>query len=99
MARDELKVLVSDEHGRPLSIRGLESWLKQVAPSRARGTVGVAIVTDTRMRALNRAYRHQDYATDVLSFPAFARAENARASAWQAPDARVGRYLGDIVIA
>ena len=48
---------------------GLASWLASVAPSRARGTVTVAIVSDARVRALNRQYRRKDKATDVLSFP------------------------------
>jgi probable rRNA maturation factor len=30
----------------------------------------VALVSDARIRALNRRYRRRDYATDVLSFPA-----------------------------
>jgi probable rRNA maturation factor len=32
--------------------------------------VTVALVSDARVRALNREYRRQDAATDVLSFPA-----------------------------
>ena len=48
---------------------GLASWLGSIAPSRARGTVTVAIVSDARVRALNRQYRRKDKATDVLSFP------------------------------
>jgi probable rRNA maturation factor len=32
--------------------------------------VTVALVSDRRIRALNRRYRDQDRATDVLSFPA-----------------------------
>ena len=48
---------------------GLASWLASIAPSRARGTVTVAIVSDARVRALNRQYRRKDKATDVLSFP------------------------------
>jgi probable rRNA maturation factor len=67
---DRLRVVVSDDRGRPIPVRGLASWLRRVAPARARGTVGVAIVSDTRVRALNRTYRRKDYATDVLSFPA-----------------------------
>src|SRR6266705_6506133 len=65
--------------GRPLMVdvvkpRGmrapeLASWLASIAPSRARGTVTVAIVSDARVRALNRQYRRKDKATDVLSFP------------------------------
>ena len=49
---------------------GLGAWLRRAAPKRARGEVTVAIVSDARMRALNRLYRRTDYATDVLSFPA-----------------------------
>jgi probable rRNA maturation factor len=48
---------------------GLASWLASIAPSRARGTVTVAIVSDARVRALNRQYRRKDRVTDVLSFP------------------------------
>ena len=48
---------------------GLASWLASIAPSRARGTVTVAIVSDARVRALNRQYRSKHKVTDVLSFP------------------------------
>ena len=48
---------------------GLARWLQAVAPARARGSVTVAVVTDARVRKLNRAYRKKDANTDVLSFP------------------------------
>ena len=64
-----LRVLVADELGRRAAAPGLAAWLRRVAPARARGFVCVALVSDRRVRALNRAYRHKDYATDVLSFP------------------------------
>jgi probable rRNA maturation factor len=48
----------------------LAGWLRRVAPVRARGKMTVAIVPDSRVRALNRRYRKKDQATDVLSFPA-----------------------------
>jgi probable rRNA maturation factor len=48
----------------------------------------VAIVSDRRVRELNRRYRGKDYATDVLSFPS-----------GSSPQPRVpSPYLGDIVI-
>ena len=47
---------------------GLATWLRTVAPARARGAVTVAIVPDGRVRRLNRQYRRTDTATDVLSF-------------------------------
>ena len=49
---------------------GLARWLQGVAPTRARGTVTIAIAPDSRVRALNRRYRGKDVPTDVLSFPA-----------------------------
>lgn len=53
----------------PSRMRGLATWLASVAPARARGAMTVAVVTDARLRALNREYRKKDKTTDVLSFP------------------------------
>jgi probable rRNA maturation factor len=79
-SRTGLTVHVVEKPGRssPLARRsgpaakaaGLAAWLRRAAPRRARGEVTVALVSDARMRALNRMYRGKDYATDVLSFPA-----------------------------
>jgi probable rRNA maturation factor len=88
-ARKELAVAIVDERGRPVAAPGLGAWLRRVAPARARGVVSVALVSDQRVRALNRTYRHKDYATDVLSFP------NAASPQHLGPSP----YLGDIVIA
>jgi probable rRNA maturation factor len=63
-----LRVSVSDERGRPLRAPGLAAWLRRTAPRRARGAVSIALVSDRRIRWLNRTYRRKDYATDVLSF-------------------------------
>jgi len=96
--RRPLRVAVGDERGRPLSAGGLAAWLRSIAPVRARGTVSVAIVSDARVRELNRKYRRKDRATDVLSFPAGNRATNRRAN----PESRIpnpDRFLGEIVIA
>jgi len=94
--RKRLQVSASDEAGRPL--RGsLARWLSEVAPTTARGSVAVAVVTDARVRALNRQYRHKDYATDVLSFPS---ANDVADPAEARPvTGAAGPYLGDIVIA
>ncbi len=64
-----LRVLVADERGRSVPAHGLASWLRRVAPAKARGTVSIALVSDDRIRALNRRYRGKDGPTDVLSFP------------------------------
>ncbi|HEX8027221.1 MAG TPA: rRNA maturation RNase YbeY [Vicinamibacterales bacterium] len=49
--------------------KGLGPWLARVAPARAKGDLSIAIVSDRRMRALNRQFRGKDAVTDVLSFP------------------------------
>ena len=49
---------------------GLARWLEAVVPARARGTVTVAVVSNARVRELNRRHRRKDTPTDVLSFPA-----------------------------
>jgi probable rRNA maturation factor len=93
-ARKALAVSIVDERGRPLPAPGLAAWLRRVAPSRARGVVSVALVSDRRVRVLNRTYRRKDYATDVLSFPA---GRDSPAAGPQPP--APSPFLGDIVIA
>jgi probable rRNA maturation factor len=68
--RARLRAVVVDAHGRSVKAPGVARWLVRVAPAAARGTVSIALVSDARVRALNRRYRGKDYATDVLSFPA-----------------------------
>jgi probable rRNA maturation factor len=107
-----LRVLVGDERGRPGAAPGLAHWVAHVAPSRVRGSVAVAMVSDARIRQLNRRYRGVDCATDVLSFPAdpeppvfrtasrhwpLASSFGPPASSLQPPASMV--FLGDIVIA
>ena len=78
-------VLAPDGSRRPAA--GLAAWLADVAPRRARGNVTVALVSDRRMRTLNRAFRGVDGVTDVLSVPT-------------APTpGRPADSLGDVVIA
>jgi phosphate starvation-inducible PhoH-like protein len=93
-------VLAPDGARRP---PGLGSWLAGVAPRAARGEVAVALVSDRRMRTLNRSFRGVDAVTDVLSFPAVAGGSldgpAARASARRAAPAAGPTFLGDIVIA
>lgn len=81
---------VTDGRGRPVRDGGLGRWLASVAPRAARGELAIALVSDARMRTLNRSYRRRDRATDVLSF--------APAPALRVQHSAV-RLLGDIVIA
>src|SRR3954471_2753179 len=67
--RQGLRIVVVDEHGRPVVARGLVAWLRGVAPGNARGSVAIALVSDRFVRSLNRKYRHKNADTDVLSFP------------------------------
>jgi len=68
--RPGLRVVVADGRGRRVAAPGVARWLAGVAPAAARGTVSLALVSDATVRALNRAHRGIDRATDVLSFPA-----------------------------
>src|SRR5262252_1510992 len=93
-----LRVVVSDGSGRRVSAPGLAAWLRRVAPRRARGSVTIALVSDRRIRALNRRYRRKDYATDVLSFAVDPKEPQHDRSARPEPQTP-GPFLGDIVIA
>jgi len=65
-----LRVVVTDRLGRPVPAPGLRRWLVRVAPARARGALAVVLVSDARMRQLNRRFAGHDRVTDVLTFPA-----------------------------
>jgi probable rRNA maturation factor len=84
-----LRVTVADDAGRPMRVRGLARWLEAVAPGRARGGVAIAVVSDARMRRLNRRFGGPNRPTDVLSFPACPATGRAPYPA----------FLGDIAIA
>ncbi len=73
-----------------MAVRGLGPWLVKHAPAKAKGDLSIAIVSDRRMRALNRQFRGKDVVTDVLSFPA----DPAISLSAGEP-----RFMGDIVIA
>jgi probable rRNA maturation factor len=78
---------------------GLAAWLRRVAPATARGMVTVAVVSDARVRTLNRDYRKKDQPTDVLSFPANDRGADLVRSAKASLTRLAPRHLGDVVIA
>jgi probable rRNA maturation factor len=108
--RVPLSVSVVDAQGRPLRGHRLAAWLSRVAPVRRQAAVTVAVVPDTRVRALNRDYRGNDRATDVLSFPSGLQApgsglrDRGAQSGGLRPKPAVRSpkpdpFLGDIVIA
>lgn len=63
-----LEASVAQPDRQTAAAAGLGRWLASAAPRRVRGVVSIAIVSDRRMRVLNRTFRGADYATDVLSF-------------------------------
>ena len=80
------------------AVRGLGPWLTTIAPASTKGDVCVALVSDARMRALNRQFRGKDKVTDVLSFPADPPTA-LRAGPSSPLGAGTRGFLGDIVIA
>jgi len=96
-----LRVTVTDDRGRAARAPGLAAWLTSVAPARARGDLAIAIVSDARIKGINRQFRRQNEVTDVLSFPSDApRASRLRRAAASARQAHAApRILGDVVIA
>ena len=88
--RGRLHVIVTDGRGCRMPARALRAWLTGVAPLSASGVLGIALVSDPAMRALNKRYRGKDCVTDVLSFPAGPQPRLPRT---------VPRMLGDVVIA
>ena len=89
-ARRPLRVVVTDGRGRLRRASGLSRWLVGVAPAAAWGELAVALVSDGKMRALNRRFRGVDRPTDVLSFPAERVPTLPASGPW---------VLGDVVIA
>ena len=89
MAAARLRVSVATPDGLNVATRGLGPWLSRIAPARAKGDLSIAIVSDRRMRALNRQFRGKDKVTDVLSFPADPSTPLGASRA----------FMGDIVIA
>jgi probable rRNA maturation factor len=85
---------------------GLGRWLTTAAPDSATGEVAIALVSDARMRRLNRTFRHVDAPTDVLSFPADPRTNGPLDRTNGPPDRTIGPgtrdpglFLGDLAIA
>ncbi|NBS42032.1 rRNA maturation RNase YbeY [bacterium] len=69
MATARLRVSIATPDAPDPATRGLGPWLSKIAPASAKGDLSIALVSDRRMRALNRQFRGKDSVTDVLSFP------------------------------
>lgn len=93
-SQPRLRVRVTDGRGRPVPSAGLDRWLASAAPARARGTVTIALLTDSAMRKLNARFRNADYATDVLSFPSDERGVLGDIAIARGVAARQARALG-----
>jgi probable rRNA maturation factor len=99
--------------------RGVTALLRRALAAAARaiaagpGELAIVLTDDSKMRALNREWRHKDAPTNVLSFPARklvpknVRGAGNRKTPRRSTGPRVGTYtqaggvplLGDIVIA
>ena len=90
MAVARLRVSIATPDSEESATKGLGPWLARVAPSKAKGDLSIAIVSDRRMRALNRQFRGKDAVTDVLSFPS--DPSTARGAGERS-------FMGDIVVA
>ena len=94
---------VVEEGNRSVSAKGLGLWLARIAPRSARGAVTIAVVPDSKVKALNQKYRHVSKPTDVLSFPsqkgARGKGRGAKARAFAPFPSPHTHFLGDIVIA
>lgn len=94
--RERLVVTVVREAGDWLAFPSLEAAIEAAAAALARhprcehargAEATVVLADDSLVRALNRAYRGKDKATNVLSFP------------FQVPSAASSGLLGDVVLA
>lgn len=97
-----IRVELAVERRDAAATRGLATWLASTAPPRVTGVVTIAVVSDARMRTLNRTFRGVDRATDVLSFPSAADPASARrrgSASEGRPGAAGPSVLGDIAIA
>ncbi|HET7694335.1 MAG TPA: rRNA maturation RNase YbeY [Vicinamibacterales bacterium] len=63
-----IRISVTDGRGSSASAPGLAAWLQRVAPRHAPPELTIALVSDARIRALNRKFRRRNAVTDVLSF-------------------------------
>jgi probable rRNA maturation factor len=83
--------IVNRQRGRRVSVSALDRFLRATARELATdpaAAMTICLVSDRRMRELNRRFREIDRPTDVLAFPGDSGL-----------DAEGRRYLGDVVIA
>ncbi len=69
--------------------RLVAATLRAIQLSPETHSISIALLTDSEVRALNKAFRGKDSATNVLSFPAVPAPRNQSA----------GLFLGDIALA
>lgn len=75
-------MLLVHRHDRGLTLGRLRAFVSRARRAvRLRGALSVCLTDDGEIRALNRRYRGQDAATDVLSFPGDSRPPDGVAQA------------------
>ena len=96
MADKKTTTVINLQRKLSLDLSGVHDFVSQLAEhvSEANGRYfDVALISDRRMRELNRFFRSKDSTTDVLSFPHEADEFEAMTD-----DAATPAFLGDIVI-
>lgn len=83
---DDTVLLISRQRVLQADWEKLRKFLGRLRSAVSRQPFSVCLISDRAMRRYNKQYRHQDQATDVLSFPA------------EKDSAAPGDYLGDILI-
>ncbi|MGB6874810.1 MAG: rRNA maturation RNase YbeY [Candidatus Acidiferrales bacterium] len=87
-----------------VKLRALDEFLHRAAAllRLPHDAATICLVTDAKIAGWNRLYRGKDRPTDVLSFPAFAHAQNGNGRMPRLPrtlGATKKFYLGDVAIA
>jgi probable rRNA maturation factor len=99
----DLEVTVAVGRADASLARGLAAFLRRAAPPGPPAALVVAIVSDRWMRHMNHAFRGEDHATDVLSFPDEdappASRRRVRTPSAAAPSSSARVFLGDLCVA
>ncbi len=101
--QEKAGIVQNGERWTGLALARLEVFLQRLPEATGLpGGFAVALVSDAEIREMNRRFRKQDQATDVLSFPAMERTTPSpiQTTPWRGVEPRHGAasFRGDIAI-